>query len=48
MLVGEEDTVRFTGPCTLVHKGGACEVVNLGATTLEMWLETPPCRARFP
>jgi hypothetical protein len=38
MLVCVEETQRFTGPCTIRHKGGACEVVNLGATTLELRL----------
>lgn len=42
MLVCEEETQRFTGPCAIRHKGGACEVVNLGATTLELRLEPPP------
>ena len=40
MLVSDEQTVRFSGPCTLLHKGGACEIVNMGASTLEMRLET--------
>jgi hypothetical protein len=42
MLVCEEGTQRFAGPCAIRLKGGACEVVNLGATTLELRLEPPP------
>jgi hypothetical protein len=41
MLVSDEETQRFSGPCTLRHRGGACEVVNLGATVLELCVERP-------